>query len=151
MNWDAIGAVAELLAALGVIVSLLYLAVQLKHTRAELKADSRDRNFHNWVPVVAPLAHDRELAQLWVSGLANIDSLDSVDQSRFSLLLAQMVFHCQVMYLRCVEIGDHHTEKTVLSNMRPVMDSVGGRRFWATFQGRSEFMDFIESSFSPEG
>jgi hypothetical protein len=30
MNWDAIGATAELLAALGVIVSLLYLALQVR-------------------------------------------------------------------------------------------------------------------------
>ncbi len=30
MNWDAIGAIAELLGAIGVIGSLVYLATQLK-------------------------------------------------------------------------------------------------------------------------
>jgi hypothetical protein len=32
MNWDAVGAVAELAAALGVIVSLVYLAKQISMT-----------------------------------------------------------------------------------------------------------------------
>ena len=30
MNWDAIGASAEMLAAIGVIISLVYLAVQMR-------------------------------------------------------------------------------------------------------------------------
>ncbi len=35
MNWDAIGAIAELLGAVGVIASLVYLATQLRqNTRA---------------------------------------------------------------------------------------------------------------------
>jgi hypothetical protein len=32
MNWDAIGAVAELLGAIGVIASLVYLAVQIRQS-----------------------------------------------------------------------------------------------------------------------
>ncbi len=31
MNWDALAATAELLAAIGVIVSLVYLATQTRH------------------------------------------------------------------------------------------------------------------------
>ncbi len=35
MSWDAIGAIAELAGALGVIASLIYLATQIRHsTRA---------------------------------------------------------------------------------------------------------------------
>ena len=146
MTWDAVGAIAELIAALGVIISLLYLAVQVKHTRAVLKADSRDRNFQNWIPVVSPLAHDRTLAELWETGLANHSSLDLIDQSRFRILLSQMVFHCQVMYLRSVEIGDVQSEDTILSNMKPIIESASGREFWDSFTGRPEFMSFIESS-----
>jgi hypothetical protein len=40
MNWDAIGAIAELLGAIGVIVSLVYLAVQLKQNTQALRASS---------------------------------------------------------------------------------------------------------------
>ena len=36
MNWDAIGAVAELLGAIGVIASLAYLATQIRQNREQM-------------------------------------------------------------------------------------------------------------------
>ena len=33
LNWEAIGAVGEILGAMGVIITLAYLAVQIKYTR----------------------------------------------------------------------------------------------------------------------
>ena len=38
MNWDAVGAFAELAGALGIVVSLVYLATQLRQNSALLKA-----------------------------------------------------------------------------------------------------------------
>jgi hypothetical protein len=32
MKWDAIGAIAELLGAIGVVASLVYLATQIRHS-----------------------------------------------------------------------------------------------------------------------
>jgi SAM-dependent methyltransferase len=40
MNWDAVGAIAELLAAIGVIVSLGYLAQQVRHNTRSVRAAS---------------------------------------------------------------------------------------------------------------
>lgn len=40
MNWDAIGAGAELLAAVGVIVSLLYLALQIRQNTESVRANT---------------------------------------------------------------------------------------------------------------
>jgi hypothetical protein len=36
MNWDAIGAIAELLGAVGVIASLVYLATQIRQSREQM-------------------------------------------------------------------------------------------------------------------
>ena len=36
MNWDAIGAIAELLGAIGVIASLIYLATQVRQNREQV-------------------------------------------------------------------------------------------------------------------
>ena len=41
MNWDAIGAVAELLGAIGVIASLVYLAGQIRHSREQMSQNTR--------------------------------------------------------------------------------------------------------------
>ena len=40
MNWEAIGAVGEIVGALAVLVTLIYLAVQVRHTRRAQQADA---------------------------------------------------------------------------------------------------------------
>ena len=40
MNWDAIGAGAELLGAIGVILTLIYLARQIRHNSQQIKGSS---------------------------------------------------------------------------------------------------------------
>ena len=41
MNWDAIGAIAELLGAIGVIASLIYLATQIRQSRDQMERNTR--------------------------------------------------------------------------------------------------------------
>ena len=41
MNWEAIGAIAELLGAVGVIASLVYLATQIRHSREQMRENTR--------------------------------------------------------------------------------------------------------------
>ena len=41
MNWDAIGAIAETLGAVGVIASLVYLAGQIRHSREQMAENTR--------------------------------------------------------------------------------------------------------------
>ena len=40
MNWDAISAVAEILASLGVIISLIYLGLQIRNQTIEARLES---------------------------------------------------------------------------------------------------------------
>lgn len=41
MNWDAIAAIAELTAAVGVIASLVYLATQIRHSRQQMVQNTK--------------------------------------------------------------------------------------------------------------
>ena len=41
MNWEAIGAVAEMLGSLAVLVTLIYLAVQVRHAREDVRRSVR--------------------------------------------------------------------------------------------------------------
>ena len=42
MQWNAIGAIAEVLGAIAVIVSIVYLAAQVRQTRLQLQAQAED-------------------------------------------------------------------------------------------------------------
>lgn len=67
MNWDAIGAIAELAAALGVIISLLYLAAQIRASNESSKAQMEQARLTNFTELMlSTLPH----ADLMIDGLA---------------------------------------------------------------------------------
>lgn len=83
MNWTAIGAIGEFLGAAGVIITLIYLARQVRHaTRAtrlstshSIAAAARDWN--------RPLLADPELAWTFQVGTEDPAKLDEKEQARF--------------------------------------------------------------------
>ena len=40
MNWEALGAISESLGAVGVVVTLIYLAIQVKHSKSSVDANT---------------------------------------------------------------------------------------------------------------
>ncbi|MGH0030795.1 MAG: hypothetical protein ACQGVC_13450 [Myxococcota bacterium] len=101
MNWDAIGAVGEILGATGVFASLVYLATQIRDNTRSLGAASlqsvldgpRDR----WL---LPLASSDETSTIFSKGLTSLDLLDDAGKRRFFYLLVEQYFQMQqVMHL----------------------------------------------------
>ncbi len=83
MNWDAIGAIAELLGAVGVIASLVYLAGQIRqNTRATRGATYQDLVglFHQGQVNVA---NDAEVSELLRIGMQDSSQLNEADGYRF--------------------------------------------------------------------
>lgn len=48
MNWDAVGSIAEVLGAAGVIVSLLYLSYQIRVNTKTVKAEAAQSTYSGW-------------------------------------------------------------------------------------------------------
>ena len=44
MNWDAIGAIGEILGATAVLVSLIYLSIQIRHNSRQVEEQTRALN-----------------------------------------------------------------------------------------------------------
>ena len=69
MNLAAINALAQLIAAIGVIVSLFYLAAQIRQNTRSMRAMVVDSLAQSIADLIRPMAQDREVmrASIWPS------------------------------------------------------------------------------------
>ena len=79
MNWDAIGAIAELIAALAVLATLVYLAAQIKQNTKALSGASMDSiTSHGF----QELKWSSELQPVFLKAKNDPDSLDEVERTQ---------------------------------------------------------------------
>jgi hypothetical protein len=64
MNWDAIGAIGEIVGALAVLVTLIYLAVQIRHAKKQIELNGIQERARFVVDVMMPIAADPSLASI---------------------------------------------------------------------------------------
>ena len=76
MNWEAIAAVAEALGAAGVIVSLLYLSVQIRANTRTVKNASYQAVVNSINDWGAKVSTNRETAEIWIRGSESFAELD---------------------------------------------------------------------------
>ncbi len=83
MNWDAIGAIGEVVGAAGVIASLLYLAVQIRGDARAKRATTVHEQSEAFRSFLKMIATDDELGSIYLRGLRDFESLDESDSVRF--------------------------------------------------------------------
>jgi len=90
MNWEAIGAVGELAGAVVVVVSLVYLAAQVRHNTEQARLSSvqavNASNDSAFNPIYIP-----ENTRIWTKGHSNPESLDAHEAQVFGMLMTRLV------------------------------------------------------------
>ena len=84
MNWEAIGAVGEIAGALGVIISLIYLASQIRTQNRESRLAAATEWTNQWNDFLASVAERPRLAEVWMKGLQDFSSLNESEVIQFS-------------------------------------------------------------------
>jgi hypothetical protein len=147
MNWEAVGAIGETIGALAVVVSLLYVARQLKIQNKESKITSQHDitvAFRDAVSVV----RDRDVADLIVKGLNGLEQL--TDSERVQLLgLHQMLF--RVYEEAHYQFQEGRLEQSMWEGMaaqfRDYMAAKEIQNSWSLRKHtyRREFIEFVDS------
>ncbi len=75
MNWDAISAISQLVGSLAVVLSVLYLAVQVHQSTRVAKVAMQDAAATALRDVTKPLMENAELERIWRVGLEDISTL----------------------------------------------------------------------------
>ena len=146
MNWEAIGAVSEILAAIAVIVTLIYLAKQIRQNSQAVEISALRDTTEQWNQWSEILATSGELAEIVARGNHSYRDLSEVDAMRYGAYV-QMFFDCAESYR--ILVAEHEVQKDM-----DVLESIVGRRvrirgfseWWADNRTdyADEFSDWVE-------
>ena len=84
MNWEAIAAVAEIIGAIAVVVTLIYIAVQVKQAKHKITAVGMQARANHAKGVLDPIYMSPQLASVFAK-------LDFVNYGEFDLTKEEMV------------------------------------------------------------
>lgn len=93
MNWDAIGAISEILAAIAVVITLIYLAKQIRQNSQAVEISALRDTTEQWNRWSEVLATSSELADIVARGNKSYRNLPEVEALRYGAYL-QMFFDC---------------------------------------------------------
>jgi len=85
MNWDAVSAIAGLLGAIGVIITLIYLSAQIKQNNNQLSGAATTAVYEYQRKLVELLTEDTELYKIALRGNEDLNSLNEWEKQRFTL------------------------------------------------------------------
>ena len=129
MNWEAVGAGAELLAAIGGLAAVIYLAVQIKlNTRAV-----RSASIDSWVSAIS-LANDASATTDEFVDLAreSYDELDARQRILFHRAMAQNMNAMEALYFHYANgVVDEIFLTTKMKALKSTFQSPGVRRWWS--------------------
>lgn len=83
MDWAAIGAVSEVIAAVAVVISLVYLAAQVRQANKIARATTRNAIAESTQSLTRDIIDDREMAEVFAKHL-NGEKLSAVEALRMT-------------------------------------------------------------------
>ena len=106
MNWEAIGAMGEVGGTLAVLVTLVYLSIQIRHVKRQALVASYQHSFDLQAEFTSLLASSESLASIVVRGRASYSSLEPDEQLRFDHLYATLLNSMESAHFQLIETSD---------------------------------------------
>jgi hypothetical protein len=154
MSLDEWGTIAEIVGALAVVITLVYLAIQVKHSKESLDANTKairgqsisdvTRNVHDQMQM---LAQGHDMTE-WFGKFVTGETLDSKDALLTDAFLSAIFMARQNEFLQWQQgLLDETVFKSLHHVTRLILLSPNGEHWW-NHEGRSmyapEFVEFVD-------
>lgn len=154
MNWDAVGAIAELVGAVGVIASLAYLALQIRQNTQHIDFNTRairSSTFQNFSDTFGGfedlLLENEDLGRVWIAGISGELETHEGERIQFNNLAHKFFRMYEVLFL---QYRSGLVETSLFESAHRFPDQLlmrrGLRSYWAHNRRRysDEFVGYIE-------
>lgn len=147
MSWNDVVAIAEPAASFAVVISLVYLAIQVRLQAKENQMLVINSLTQQWGEAVRVFATQKDLYEIWMKGLVDFNSLPADERGRFSSILVNLTQIFESLHL-------HHKAGKVDpglwegfdNRLRDVFATPGAQCWWALRRHwhTRRFQDYVD-------
>jgi hypothetical protein len=142
MNWEAISAIGEIIGAISVVITLFYLAIQLRQNTSQVKHSAVATEIAAYQDMIGRISElnglriaSSELADLILKGASDLESLSDSERSRYISWNASLIRHGDMAFF-LYERGVIDYERAV-SSLGPLIAAMDNNGF--------EYLEFLNS------
>ena len=140
-NWDALAAVGEILGAIGVIVTLIYLGKQIHTNTISTQGATANAILRDARELVKLPFEDRESTDLFLRGMEHFNSLDDIERAMFTNRVASF-------FLFWMDAFEQNQRGLISRDLWNTFDKdIPG---YFAYQGFHEVWQLIRNSFPPK-
>ena len=153
IDLNDLGNIGEFVGAIGVVASLIYLAVQIRQNTAQMAQNSEqldmsalESNLESANRIREIFILNPDIAKLYIDGLSHYSELDAASRFRFAMLLRNIFGALQAGYARHLRFKSDPTEFENNIQMMDNMMASPGVREWLErnhSDWRPEFVELI--------
>jgi len=89
MSIEQLSYLAQIVASVGVVASLIFVALQIKQNTGALQRNEHNSTMAQWTVIRMAIAKHRDIAELMTAGLRGERAIDAADQLRLEQMLAE--------------------------------------------------------------
>ena len=144
MTLEDLGNLGEFIGAIGVVLSLLYLGLQIRQNTRQMEQSTRSTEFAAVHALIQDeqqfrllVAQDSESMRIYREGLRDFESLTEEERWRFGALM-QYMFSNFLMHWRSIDLGlADFDESIAIAGVFLVVRRPGARSWWREVPHRS--------------
>src|SRR5438132_14053920 len=133
MTLEILCALLQVLGAVGVIISIIYLAAQIRNQNKESRRAAMNVLTTHWSDLNRTLVENPDFATLWLRALQSFDQLDGASKLRFGAHLGRFLRFADRLYLAVLD--GPRERRLLLGYERTLADTVaypGFQTWWPT-------------------
>jgi hypothetical protein len=141
VSWQDLGSIGELVSAIAVVISLIYLAFQIRQNTSQIdqntkaaRATAFDSSIAHTMVARQAIFENEDVARIYHEGSTDPDSLSERDRLRYRLIIHNVLWSIWNLQSQA-QLGGLATEtwEAQLVILERVMSSKGARWFWSNY------------------
>ena len=135
MNWDAISAIAEGIGTIAIVVTLAYVAIQMRMANKQRELEAHRHILDRFDHICETFSHSTERASIINRGRNSLSTLNDDERLIFEYIYYQLLNSIETWYMQLMKTsprGAYRDQQldNIIGSINSQLDYPGVREFW---------------------